>query len=219
MNRWIHGHNGDTTSWHFNCVMGRLEVRIYRIDDGWPVLLQLLRNSPVPVTIDGHMTEDPRIYELPPTCILNLGYENAGLHFAPQSNIGGLIVSGGNRRVETIGMMCNYRSMTVLRMNDVNLEFLPDELWRVPLVTLDVSHNKIAEIPDSYARFRTLKQVYLRRNNLTKLPWQFRNCQLEVIELMHNDELSLREQWMKADVYLLEVRAYDFRARKQQMHE
>jgi Leucine-rich repeat (LRR) protein len=123
-------------------------------------------------------------------------------------------VAGGGRRLESIEPVCKYSALTVLWVTNFGLEVLPDELWKLALVELVVSNNKITEVPDSYVKFRTLKTVRLNDNLLKKLPWQFRNCKLEAINLAYNPELSLRDQFIEAKAYLEETRPYDTRKRR-----
>jgi internalin A len=69
-------------------------------------------------------------------------------------------------------VLCNsLRWIKKLELYNCNLESLPDEISNLKLLTLlDLSHNKLQNLPISFYKLSGLQSLYLSSNNINSLP-------------------------------------------------
>ena len=64
-----------------------------------------------------------------------------------------------------------FTSLRVLRLQDNEIVFVHDNLWRVTrLETLDLSNNRIDHLGEGVGRLTALRELNLAHNQLRKLP-------------------------------------------------
>lgn len=83
----------------------------------------------------------------------------------------------------------NSKKSRILQLKNFNIKIIPpgvEEICSI-LRNLDLSQNKISELPPFMGKFAVLKQLHVSANRLTNLPDEIGNLKLlEVLDLAHN---------------------------------
>ncbi|VDK49325.1 unnamed protein product [Anisakis simplex] len=103
---------------------------------------------------------------------VNMGNDSSKVTGAPKKLGSGITLRSGPSSKTVQQHIDNARKSRILQLKGCNLKIVPEQLNEVSgiLRNLDLSENRIRELPESVGLFNNLKQLHVSSNQLQALP-------------------------------------------------